>query len=97
MSQITVSQLLEKAPDAQFVGGSIILHVESTNVEIGKLLPDEVVELTDAGADLLESVAPPEKKSRKRKAADAAAEAQLELSLDPAAGVVEPIVDQVAK
>ena len=91
MTQTTVAQLLEKAPDAQFVGGVVILHVASANVEIGKQLPDSVVELTAAGEELLESVAAPEKKTRKRKVA----EAQLDLPLDAPADVVEASAEVV--
>lgn len=95
MTQITFAQLLEKAPDAQFVGGVVILHVASANVEIGKTLPGEAVELTAAGEELLEFVAAPEKKTRKRKAAEPVSDSQLELPIDAPADVANPPIDAV--
>jgi hypothetical protein len=84
MTTISVAALLDKAPEAQFVGGVVLLHADGANTEIGTILAGDEVSLTTAGESLLESVAAPEKKTRKRKVEEAPAE----VPADPAP--VEP-------
>ena len=68
MASITVATLLAKAPDAQIMGGSVVLHLEGKNVEVGKLVGEDEVILHPAGMFLVESApAPVEDKPRARK------------------------------
>lgn len=65
----TVKEFIVAFPDAQFVGGDVILHVGSKNVVAAKLVAEDTVVLTEAGKNLVESVdtsAGEEKPKRRR-------------------------------
>lgn len=67
--QHTLDKVQSALPDAQFVGGDVIVHTAGKNVVVGRLLAGEVVDLNDAGEALLPAAAP---RTRAPKAAPAA-------------------------
>lgn len=87
----TVSDFYAKFPEAQFMGGDVILHVGSKNQVVARLIAEDTVVLTDDGKALLASTPEPavesadtstSAKKPKRKKAEVEEPSTDELDLD---------------
>ena len=55
MAVYSVGKVLEVVPDVQIMGGDVILHLNSKNEVIGKLLSGDEILLNEIGDSLLQS------------------------------------------